>query len=98
MITKENDMQIIKTEVGHQVTTPKGTAVVTRIENGQIYGIYLEGELAGSRNVAGGFNEFLLSETPAAACPRCGGWTAHGGMSQHSKSEEPVLGRTGCTC
>lgn len=35
---------------------------------------------------------------PAAACPRCGGWTAQGGCAQHAKATEPVLGRTGCTC
>ena len=35
---------------------------------------------------------------PAAACPRCGGWTASGGMSQHSGSIVPVSGRTGCSC
>lgn len=38
------------------------------------------------------------SKTPAAACPRCGGWTSYGGMSQYSASRVPVLGRTGCTC
>ena len=35
---------------------------------------------------------------PAAACPRCGGWTGYGGMSQHSTSTVPVMGRTGCVC
>lgn len=35
---------------------------------------------------------------PAAACPKCGGWTSFGGMSQHSNSTVPVDGRTGCTC
>lgn len=35
---------------------------------------------------------------PAAACPRCGGWTSYGGMSQHAGSLVPVQGRTGCTC
>lgn len=35
---------------------------------------------------------------PAAACPRCGGWTNSGGMSQYSKSREVIDGRTGCTC
>ena len=36
---------------------------------------------------------------PAAACPRCGGWTSYGGMSQHSHNlTERVLGRTGCLC
>ncbi len=39
-----------------------------------------------------------LTNIPAAACGRCGGWTGHGGMSQHRFSEEKVLGRTGCTC
>jgi hypothetical protein len=28
----------------------------------------------------------------AAACPRCGGWTGYGGMSQYAKGED------GCTC
>lgn len=37
-------------------------------------------------------------ETPAAACPRCGGWTPNGGMAQHSLSNSPVMGRIGCTC
>lgn len=36
--------------------------------------------------------------TPVAACPHCGGWTSYGGMSQYSKSKEPVEGRTGCSC
>jgi hypothetical protein len=35
---------------------------------------------------------------PAAACPRCGGWTAMGGCSQHSNAVTPVHGRTGCVC
>jgi len=39
-----------------------------------------------------------LTNIPAAACPRCGGWTGSGGMSQHRNSKTPVLGRTGCTC
>ena len=41
-----------------------------------------------------------MSDTtiPAAACPRCGGWTNTGGMSQHSDSQELVLDRTGCLC
>lgn len=39
-----------------------------------------------------------LSSVPAAACPRCGGWTSSGGMSQYAKSSTPVLGRTGCSC
>lgn len=38
------------------------------------------------------------SKTPAAACPRCGGWTKCGGMSQHAEAVKPVMGRTGCTC
>jgi hypothetical protein len=29
---------------------------------------------------------------PAAACPRCHGWTSSGGMSQHAE------GAHGCTC
>jgi len=37
-------------------------------------------------------------KVPAAACPRCGGWTPFGGCSQHSNSEVPVHGRTGCNC
>lgn len=43
----------------------------------------------------------MINETqkiPAAACQKCGGWTSFGGMSQHSKSTVPVMGRTGCTC
>jgi len=39
-----------------------------------------------------------LETIPAAACPRCGGWTACGGMSEHWQSDIPVLGRTGCDC
>lgn len=39
-----------------------------------------------------------LTDIPAAACNKCGGWTSFGGMSQHSKTTTPVLGRTGCTC
>jgi hypothetical protein len=35
---------------------------------------------------------------PAAACPRCGGWTAYGGMAQHAASTHPVHGRAGCVC
>lgn len=35
---------------------------------------------------------------PGAACPRCGGWTSSGGMSQYRNSTTPVHGRTGCTC
>jgi hypothetical protein len=35
---------------------------------------------------------------PAAACPRCGGWTTMGGMSQHSDAHVPVHGRFGCVC
>lgn len=42
--------------------------------------------------------ELIESKNPAAACPACGGWTSSGGMSQHSKSKTPVLGRAGCTC
>ena len=34
---------------------------------------------------------------PPAACAICGGWTKGGGMSQHSDSKTPVMGRTGCT-
>lgn len=39
-----------------------------------------------------------LNTIPAAACPRCGGWTSMGGMSQHFNATEPVEGRTGCVC
>lgn len=39
-----------------------------------------------------------MNNIPAAACRRCGGWTARGGMSQHSDAEKPVHGRTGCKC
>jgi hypothetical protein len=35
---------------------------------------------------------------PAAACPRCGGWTTYGGCSKHAASLVPVHGRTGCVC
>lgn len=35
---------------------------------------------------------------PAAACPRCGGWTNYGGCSQFYKSLTFVNGRTGCFC
>lgn len=34
----------------------------------------------------------LQTKTPAAACPRCYGWTSCGGMSQFSK------GKAGCQC
>lgn len=37
-------------------------------------------------------------KSPAATCPRCGGWSSHGGMSQFSKSHILVLGRVGCFC
>jgi hypothetical protein len=37
-----------------------------------------------------------LTKIPAAACPRCGGWTQFGGMSQHAEATTPVLERTGC--
>lgn len=40
----------------------------------------------------------IASQVPAAACPRCGGWTSFGGMSQYSKSVVEVLGRKGCIC
>ena len=43
-------------------------------------------------------NKNDLSNVPAAACNRCGGWTAKGGMSQHCDSIEAVKGRTGCVC
>lgn len=37
---------------------------------------------------------------PAAACPRCGGWTGHGGMSQYShyRGRLKYMGRGGCLC
>jgi len=39
-----------------------------------------------------------LTKIPAAACPRCGGWTSCGGMSQHRFSDVRVIDRTGCNC
>ena len=39
-----------------------------------------------------------MTNIPAAACGKCGGWTDFGGMSQHADSKVPVSGRTGCTC
>jgi len=33
---------------------------------------------------------------PVASCPKCGGWTAFGGMSQHRSSTTPAMGRLGC--
>jgi len=39
-----------------------------------------------------------MTDIPAAACNRCGGWTPMGGMSQYSNSLIPITGRTGCTC
>ncbi len=39
-----------------------------------------------------------MTNIPAAACPRCGGWTSFGGMSQFANSKVPAMGRTGCTC
>lgn len=39
-----------------------------------------------------------MQDIPVAACNKCGGWTNHGGMSQHYKSKVPILGRIGCTC
>lgn len=38
-----------------------------------------------------------LTNIPAAACFVCGGWTGHGGMSQHRDTTTPVLDRVGCT-
>lgn len=38
-----------------------------------------------------------MRNIPAAACSICGGWTSRGGMSQHSDTKTPVIGRTGCT-
>ena len=35
-------------------------------------------------------------KAPAAACPRCGGWSNVGGMSHHYTATEPVMGRLGC--
>lgn len=35
-------------------------------------------------------------QLPAAACPRCGGWSNVGGMSKHYTANEPVMGRFGC--
>ena len=37
-----------------------------------------------------------LTNIPAAACSRCGGWTGFGGMSQYSQTRLRVIGRTGC--
>ena len=39
-----------------------------------------------------------LTNIPAAACPRCGGWTTYGGCAQHAASLVPGHGRTGCVC
>ena len=39
-----------------------------------------------------------LKNVPAAACPRCGGWTSFGGMSQFSNTLDVNHGRTGCIC
>jgi len=39
-----------------------------------------------------------LTNVPAAACHKCGGWASMGGMSQHRASATPVMGRTGCLC
>jgi hypothetical protein len=35
-------------------------------------------------------------KAPAASCPKCGGWTSFGGMSQHSSSTSLAMGRLGC--
>lgn len=43
-------------------------------------------------------NSKTPTKTPAAACPRCGGWTASGGMSQHHRTTVPVMRRFGCVC
>jgi hypothetical protein len=53
--------------------------------------------LGGVRNVCANFaqdrnNSSYWRPVEAAACPRCGGWTSFGGMSQHSK------GPSGCKC
>ena len=39
-----------------------------------------------------------MTNLPAAACRRCGGWTTQGGMSQYSRSAKLVMNRTGCDC
>ena len=39
-----------------------------------------------------------MENIPAAACPRCGGWTASGGMSHYHNSTAKIDGRTGCCC
>lgn len=39
-----------------------------------------------------------MSNVPAGACGKCGGWTSFGGMSQYAGCADPVHGRTGCTC
>ena len=33
---------------------------------------------------------------PVPSCPKCGGWTAFGGMSQHRSNTTRVRGRLGC--
>ena len=43
-------------------------------------------------------NKTLNELVPGAACPRCGGWTSFGGMSQYSESNDAVMGRIGCVC
>ena len=35
-------------------------------------------------------------QAPAASCPKCGGWTSSGGMSQHRNNTSPAMGRLGC--
>lgn len=40
-----------------------------------------------------------MTNIPVAACPRCGGWTGYGGMSQYRNNVETrTIGRTGCVC
>jgi hypothetical protein len=65
-----------------------GSHVAIHVENGR--------EVKGARLAI-----LVESETPtrpAAACPRCGGWTSFGGMSQHSDPKKLHLGRFGCNC
>ncbi len=35
-------------------------------------------------------------QAPDASCPKCGGWTSYGGMSQYRSSTSPEMGRLGC--
>ena len=35
-------------------------------------------------------------KAPAASCPKCGGWSSYGGVSQNFSSPTLELGRLGC--